>query len=144
MMADILTPEERSERMRLVKSKDTKPELVVRKLCRELEYKGYRVHRRDLPGKPDIAFIGRKLAIFVHGCFWHGHACHGKVRRPKSNLEYWNAKIERNRSRDIENISALERQGWKVLVVWECETKPSLRHELKGKLKRFLTESGSY
>ena len=118
---DKLTPDRRSENMRQIRGKDTVPELAVRKLCRELGFTGYRIHRKDLPGKPDLAWIGRKLAIFVHGCFWHGHECAEGIRKPKSNQDYWIPKIERNRERDIENIAALKAEGWKVLVVWECE-----------------------
>lgn len=135
-MVDTLSRQERSERMRLVRSKNTGPELIVRKLCRELGHKGYRLHRKHLPGKPDIAFIGRKIALFVHGCFWHGHDCHGKVRHPKSNLDYWLPKIERNIMRDAENITALEMRGWKVLIIWECETKHP--EQLASKLSNFL------
>ncbi|MDD5493756.1 MAG: very short patch repair endonuclease [Dehalococcoidia bacterium] len=135
-MTDTLSKQERSERMRLVKSKDTRPELVVRRLCRELSHKGYRLHRKDLPGKPDIAFIGRKVALFVHGCFWHGHDCHGRVRHPKSNQYYWRSKIDRNVARDVENIAALETLGWRVIVIWECETKHL--EQLAPKLINFL------
>lgn len=122
-MTDTLSMQDRSERMRLVKSKNTHPELVVRKLCRELGHKGYRLHRKDLPGKPDIVFMGRKLVIFVHGCFWHGHNCHGKIRHPKSNQDYWLPKIKRNEVRDAENIAMLEATGWRIIIIWECETK---------------------
>lgn len=122
-MTDILTPEERSARMRLVKSKNSVAELVVRKLCRNLGHSGYRLHRKDLPAKPDIAFIGRKVAVFVHGCFWHGHDCSGRVRLPKSRQNYWIPKIERNITRDKNNIAKLKMLGWRVLVIWECETK---------------------
>lgn len=122
-MVDTLTPEERSARMRLVKSMDTRPEIMVRRICRMLGHVGYRLYRKDLPGKPDLAFIKRKVAIFVHGCFWHGHDCHGQVRQPKSNQEYWFSKIRQNIARDTRNIAALQERGWKVLVVWECETK---------------------
>lgn len=136
-MIDTLSPTDRSARMRLVKSKDTHPELVVRKLCRDLSHRGYRLHRKDLPGKPDIAFVGRKVAVFVHGCFWHGHDCSGHVRQPKSKQDYWLPKIERNRARDAENLANLLENGWKVLVVWECETKKL--DELTSKISRFLT-----
>jgi DNA mismatch endonuclease (patch repair protein) len=118
---DKLTPDRRSENMRRIRGKDTAPELAVRKLCRELGFGGYRIHRKDLPGKPDLAWISRKLAVFVHGCFWHGHDCVEGIRKPKSNRDYWIPKIERNRERDIENIAALKAEGWKVLVIWECE-----------------------
>jgi DNA mismatch endonuclease (patch repair protein) len=122
-MTDILSPSERSALMRLVKSKNTVPELVVRRLCRNLGHKGYRLHRKGLPGKPDVVFVKRKLAIFVHGCFWHGHNCHGHVRQPKSKQSYWIPKIKRNCERDAENIAALNALGWQILIVWECETK---------------------
>jgi DNA mismatch endonuclease, patch repair protein len=135
-MTDTLSMQDRSERMRLVKSKNTHPELVVRKLCRELGHKGYRLHRKDLPGKPDIVFMGRKLVIFVHGCFWHGHNCHGKIRHPKSNQDYWLPKIKRNEARDAENIAMLEATGWRIIIIWECETKHVER--LTPKLANFL------
>lgn len=122
--------------MRLVKSKDTRPELVVRKLCRELGHGGYRLHRKDLPGKPDIAFIGKKLAIFVHGCFWHGHNCSGRIRLPKSRQDYWLPKIKRNCARDTENLAVLTESGWRVSVIWECETKKT--EELANKLAMFF------
>ena len=139
-MPDPLSPEERSARMRLVKSKDTQAELRVRALCRELGHSGYRLHRLELPGKPDIAFVGRRLALFVHGCFWHGHECSGKRREPKSNQDYWHPKIQRNIARDAEQISALAALGWQVLVIWECETRNT--KSLMLKLGRFLAHKG--
>lgn len=135
-MSDTLSQDERSVRMRMIKSKDTRPELIVRKICRDLGHRGYRLHRKDLPGKPDIAFVGSKVAIFVHGCFWHGHDCSGHVRLPKSKQDYWLPKIERNRARDVENLIDLTRNGWRVLVVWECETK--MVEDLTRKLAAFL------
>ena len=111
----------RSENMRRIRSRDTEPELVVRRALRQLGHVGYRLHRSDLPGRPDVAFVGRKKAIFVHGCFWHGHDCAEGARRPKSNADYWLPKIQRNRERDGENGQALEGGGWSVLVLWECE-----------------------
>ena len=108
--------------MRAVKSRDTKPELAVRKLLREFA-PGYRLQRADLPGKPDIACVKRKLAIFVHGCFWHGHDCTRGARAPKANADYWRDKIARNRARDIANVKALEALGWRPLVIYECELK---------------------
>ena len=128
----------RSENMRRIRSKDTAPELAVRKLCRELGFTGYRIHRKDLPGKPDLAWIGRKIAIFVHGCFWHGHDCAEGIRKPKSNRGYWIPKIERNQQRDTEDIYVLRKAGWRVLVVWECEV--SDRGRLDQRLKRFLLQ----
>lgn len=111
----------RSENMRRIRSKDTGPELVVRKLLRGLGFSGYRIHRKDLPGKPDVAFVGRKKAVMIHGCFWHGHDCKEGLREPKSNREYWLAKIEGNRERDKKHLTELEGKGWEVLTVWECE-----------------------
>ena len=120
--------------MSRIGSKHTKPELVVRSLLHRLGYR-FRLHRRDLPGRPDIVFVGRRKAIFVHGCFWHGHGCKiGKL--PKSNLEFWSAKVERNRQRDRENISKLEQVGWSVEEVWQCELKDF--QSLEAKLRTFL------
>ena len=109
--------------MRRVKSRDTGPELVVRRLLRELGRTGYRLDRRDLPGRPDIAFIGRKRAIFVHGCFWHGHDCKRGARAPKTNVAYWRGKIARNQARDAAAGDALDALGWTRLIIWECELK---------------------
>jgi len=131
-MVDNRTKASRSRLMSRIGSKHTKPELIVRSLLHRLGYR-YRLHRKELPGRPDIAFIGRKKAIFVHGCFWHGHGCKiGKL--PKSNLEFWNPKIERNRQRDSENISELEQIDWAVEVVWQCELRDfqSLEHRLRS------------
>ena len=133
---DKLSPERRSENMRRIRGKDTSPELTVRKLCRELGFTGYRIHRKELPGKPDLAWIGRKLAIFVHGCFWHAHDCSEGLRKPKSNQQYWIPKIERNRLRDAENIKNLRAAGWKVLIIWECELRESI--SLPKKILQFL------
>jgi DNA mismatch endonuclease (patch repair protein) len=126
----------RSENMRRITSRNTRPELVVRRLLRALGYRGYRLHRPDLPGRPDIAFIGRKKAVLVHGCFWHGHGCPEGARRPKSNQSYWGAKISRNRERDRECQQALKRLGWKVFTVWECDLKRAER--LAARLRKFL------
>ena len=117
-----MTSPERSATMRAVKSRDTGPELKVRKLLREIA-PGYRLHRADLPGKPDIVYGRRKLAIFVHGCFWHGHDCARGNRPPRDNADYWRAKIARNRARDARNLEALAALGWRTLVVYECELK---------------------
>ena len=123
--------------MSRIGSKHTKPELVVRSLLHRLGYR-FRLHRKDLPGRPDIVFIGRKKAIFVHGCFWHGHGCKiGKL--PKSNLDFWSSKIERNRVRDIEKRSELEQVGWAVEEVWQCEIKKI--QSLEGRLCSFLGPS---
>lgn len=133
---DKLSPEHRSENMRRIRGKDTSPELTVRKLCRELGFTGYRIHRKELPGKPDLAWIGRKLAIFVHGCFWHAHDCSEGLRKPKSNQHYWIPKIERNQLRDAENIKNLRAAGWKVLIIWECELREPI--SLPKKILQFL------
>lgn len=123
--------------MRQIRGKNTAPEIAVRQLCREIGFSGYRIHRKDLPGKPDLAWIGRKLAVFVHGCFWHGHDCAEGIRKPKTNRDYWIPKIDQNQRRDAENIMRLCAAGWDVIVVWECEL--SKKDYLKKKLKRFLT-----
>lgn len=133
---DKLSPEHRSNNMRNIRGKDTAPELAVRKLCRELGFSGYRIHRKELPGKPDLVWLGRKMAIFVHGCFWHGHDCPEGLRKPKSNRSYWIPKIERNQKRDTENVSNLRESGWHVLVIWECET--TNQGLLSGKLTEFM------
>lgn len=128
----------RSENMRRIRSKDTSPELVVRKLLRGLGFTGYRIHRKDLAGKPDVAFIGRKKAVMIHGCFWHGHNCKEGLRKPKSRLDYWLPKIEGNRWRDEKHRAELSAMGWSVLTVWECElADPAMVAE---KLAAFLKE----
>ncbi|BEH31534.1 very short patch repair endonuclease [Burkholderia pseudomallei] len=131
----------RSENMRRIRSKNTVPELTVRKLLRELGFTGYRLHRRELPGKPDIAFVGRKKAIMIHGCFWHGHECKEGMRRPKSNAEYWIPKIDRNRARDALHAEQLNQLGWRVLTLWECELRDY--SALAERLVAFMTEEAS-
>lgn len=126
----------RSDNMRRIKSKDTSPELHVRQVLRRLGWTGYRLHRKDLPGRPDIAFLGRKKAILIHGCFWHGHTCKEGVRTPRSNQDYWLPKIARNRSRDELKENELTELGWKVLTIWECELKPS--ETLSERLQEFM------
>jgi len=105
--------------MRAIRHKDTKPEIMVRRLLHRMGYR-FRVHRRDLPGKPDIVLPARRKIVLVNGCFWHGHEC--IPRLPKSRTEYWAPKIAGNRERDRRNVAALERLGWEVLVLWECAT----------------------
>ena len=107
--------------MRRIRGKNTGPELAVRGLLRAHGFTGYRLHRKDLPGRPDVAFIGRRKAILIHGRFWHGHDCKVGRREPKSNRDYWLPKIERNRRRDAAHQVELARLGWSVLTVWECE-----------------------
>lgn len=122
-MADTRTPEQRRRIMQSVGTKDTGPELVVRRVLHALGYR-FRLHRRDLPGKPDIVLPGRRKVIMVHGCLWHGHNC-PKGRLPKSREDYWGPKIAANRRRDVDKEKALRRLGWDVLTVWQCETKNS-------------------
>lgn len=132
-----LTPQQRSERMRRVRGRDTKPELAVRRVAYAIGYR-YRLHRRDLPGTPDLAFPARRKAIYVHGCFWHQHrdpSCR-LARMPKNNLEYWGPKLRRNVERDLENMAALAALGWEALVVWECQTRSI--EEVSDRLRAFL------
>jgi DNA mismatch endonuclease (patch repair protein) len=130
------TPEQRAAVMRAVKSRDTSPERAVRALLRSFA-PGYRLHRKDVPGNPDIAYLGRKQAIFVHGCFWHGHDCARGARAPKANADYWREKIARNRARDAAHLARLDAQGWRALTVWECELKE--KDTLEAKLRNFLS-----
>lgn len=120
--ADVFTPEKRSEVMRAVKSGDTKPELALRKALHALGYR-YRLHVKDLPGKPDLVLPKYRTVIFVHGCFWHGHSCKRGARVPKSNIDYWVEKIARNKARDRKNAAALRKLGWRVITLWECQLK---------------------
>jgi DNA mismatch endonuclease, patch repair protein len=119
---DVFTPAQRSAVMRAVPGKDSSAELKVRRLLTRMGLR-YRLHRRDLPGSPDVVFAGRRLALFVHGCFWHGHDCRRGARMPKTNADYWIAKVARNRARDTKVQAALAGQGWRAEVVWECELK---------------------
>lgn len=137
-MADQLTPERRSQNMAMIRARDTKPEMTVRRLLHRLGYR-FRLHKRGLPGRPDLVFASRKKVIFVHGCFWHQHASSTcKIaRRPKSRGEYWNAKLDRNVARDGEVKKALEKAGWKSLTLWECQIKK--RPEwVAGAARKFL------
>ena len=122
MTTDVFTPEQRSAVMRRVKGRDTRPELAVRRILRAAGI-GYRLGGAGLPGRPDVVMKGRRVAVFVHGCFWHGHHCARGSRQPKTNAGYWTAKIERNRRRDVEARTALEAAGWRVVTVWECDMK---------------------
>ena len=128
-------PTRRSATMRAVKSRDTTPELTVRALLRRFA-PFYRLHRKDVAGNPDIAYPGRKRAIFVHGCFWHGHDCARGARMPKANAAYWRAKIGGNRARDAANVAKLRGAGWDALTVWECELKDL--DTLERRLRAFL------
>jgi DNA mismatch endonuclease (patch repair protein) len=124
----------RSENMRAIRSEGMQPEMAVRRLVHRLGYR-YRLHRKDLPGKPDLAFASRQKVIFVHGCFWHGHNCH-RSHVPRSNELYWQAKIKRNRYRDRENLESLESLGWAALVIWECEVRDISR--ISARIRSFL------
>ena len=121
-MTDVYPPEKRSAVMRRVKGKDTTPELAVRRALTRLGAR-YRLHRKDLPGKPDIVLPGRRLALFIHGCFWHGHDCARGARVPKQNRDYWIGKVDRNRTRDVKSREALAALGWRVETIWECDLK---------------------
>lgn len=118
---DNLTPEQRSETMRRVRSKDTTPELLVRRAVHSLGFR-YALHGKSLVGHPDLVLKRLRTVIFVHGCFWHGHSCPG-AELPASNRSYWETKQTRNRLRDTRSIRALRKMGWKVLVIWECQTR---------------------
>lgn len=107
--------------MRRIHSKNTAPEIFVRRLLRQLGFTGYRIHYKVLPGKPDVVFIGRKKALFVHGCFWHGHDCKEGIRETKTNRDYWLPKIEKNRQRDAQHLADLNQLSWATLTIWECE-----------------------
>lgn len=129
------SPEVRRRTMQAVKSKNTAPELLVRRLAHKMGYR-FRLHRKDLPGKPDLVFPELHKAIFVHGCFWHGHNCARGARVPKANREYWTMKVARNRERDLKHIEELSEAGWKSLVIWECDLREGNR--LSTQIRRFL------
>lgn len=133
-MANKLNPERRSANMARIRSKNSKPEMIVRSLVHGMGYR-YRLHRKSLPGKPDLVFGPRRKAIFVHGCFWHQHSCR-EGRIPDSRREYWEPKLKRNTERDQEAVEKLQKCGWDVMVVWECETKDVDR--LKCRIQDFL------
>ena len=136
-MTDTVSKRERSRIMAAVKSKDTRPELAVRRLVHALGYR-YRLHAKTVPGSPDLVFPSRWKVVFVHGCFWHRHRCSEGRSMPASRVAYWKAKFERNQRRDAKNRRLLRKMGWTVLVVWECETIPRRLPNLESRLKRFL------
>ena len=134
---DTLSPIQRSERMRRIRGKDTKPEIRLRKLIHGMGYR-YRLHGRDLPGVPDLVFRSRKMVIFLHGCFWHRHpdpACK-LARLPKSRLDFWEPKLTTNAWRDECNNNRLAALGWRILTVWECELNG--QEKLKNRIRGFL------
>lgn len=136
-MTDTLSARERSKRMGRVRNKDTRPEMLVRSLTHRLGYR-FRLHRKDLPGRPDLVFPSRKKVVFVHGCFWHRHPlpdCR-LARMPKSKLDFWEPKLRGNRERDIENERRLHNLGWSVLTIWECQLGDL--DDLQARLQGFL------
>ena len=138
-MADVHTKAQRSFNMSRIRDKNTKPEILVRSMVHRMGYR-YRLHQKDLPGKPDLVLPRHKKVIFVHGCFWHMHNCkYGRVK-PATNADFWQKKREGNRERDKRNIRALKKQGWQVLIVWECQVKDA--GKLGGILWAFLGKAG--
>lgn len=136
---DCYSPRKRSDVMRQVKSRDTQPEMLVRRMLHQLGYR-YRLHSKDLPGRPDLVFRSRKKIIFVNGCFWHGHSCSRGKRVPANNRTYWIEKIARNKQRDLQNHRQLRRLGWSVTVVWECQLRNP--NKVKDRLCKFLGPVG--
>lgn len=134
---DTVPQSRRSEIMASVRSKNTAPEMVVRRLVFALGFR-YRLHGKNLPGRPDLVFHSRRKVIFVHGCFWHGHDC-ARGQRPSSNREFWERKLSRNQERDELTSGRLLDAGWNVLTIWECETRNI--NELKQRLLEFLSLS---
>ena len=139
-MADTKTPAERSENMSRIRSTNTKPEEIVRKYLFSHGFR-YRKNDKRYPGKPDIVLPKYRTIIFVNGCFWHMHGC-SRSRLPRSNQEYWKPKIERNIQRDAENQQKLEADGWKVIVVWECELKKRIAEERLSRLCDEIRKNG--
>ncbi|HZH30443.1 MAG TPA: very short patch repair endonuclease [Pyrinomonadaceae bacterium] len=136
-MPDVLTPEQRRYNMSLIRNRNTRPEMIVRSMVHRMGYR-YSLHRKELPGKPDLVFTRRRKIIFVHGCFFHMHDCpYGRVT-PKTNAEFWQTKRLSNVERDKRNRVALEQQGWKIFEVWECMTKPARIEKLPEILADFL------
>lgn len=133
---DSVTSQQRSINMSRIHGKDTKPEIMIRKWLWSNGYR-YRLHRKDIPGKPDIVLPGRKKVIFVHGCFWHKHQCK-YFKWPRTNFEFWKKKIEENARRDNRNYQLLVENNWRYLVVWECETKTKSPEKLFNKIKKYL------
>ena len=133
---DLVPPsEQRSRNMRAIRGSNTKPELLVRRMLHQMGYR-YRLHRKDLPGKPDIVFGPRRKVIFIHGCFWHGHACKYGQRVPKTNTEYWTSKINGNVERDRRQLEELSEASWTALTLWECELRDA--DAVRARLIAFL------
>ncbi|HUS47978.1 MAG TPA: very short patch repair endonuclease [Phycisphaerae bacterium] len=134
---DVLTSAQRSRCMSAIRNKDTKPELIVRRLVHSLGYR-YRLHRKDLPGRPDLTFPARRKVIFVHGCFWHRHRCRKGRSLPATRVGFWQAKLDSNKHRDADTRQKLRRVGWQVLVVWECQTAAEKLERLAKRISQFL------
>lgn len=134
---DPLTPAERSQRMARVQAKNSKPELVVRKLVHRLGFR-FRLHGGELPGCPDLVFPSRRKVLFVHGCYWHRHEGCSRCRLPKTRLDFWKPKLEANRERDLRNQAALDSLGWKWFIVWECQVSKAQLPFLSEAIVRFL------
>ncbi|ALJ09726.1 MAG: very short patch repair endonuclease [Pseudomonadota bacterium] len=135
MTTDVFSPEKRSAVMRRVKGRDTSPELAVRRVLRAAGI-GYRLGGQGLAGRPDLTMKGRRVAVFVHGCFWHGHDCPRGSRKPKANADYWGGKIARNRARDARSAETLTADGWRVVIVWECDLRtPDFAARLVAEIK---------
>ena len=135
MSADVVTPEQRSRNMSKIKGKNTKPEMTVRSMCHELGLR-YRLHRKDLPGTPDLVFPKHGLCLFVHGCFWHRHPGCKYAYTPKSRLDFWLPKLAKNVERDMKAKRALEVSGWRVSIIWECQTKN--RDTLRAEIQKLI------
>jgi DNA mismatch endonuclease (patch repair protein) len=133
-MGDVLTPAQRSKCMAAIRGTNTSPEIAVRRIAHQMSFR-FRLHAKELPGKPDLVFPRLRSVIFVHGCFWHQHTCNDG-HMPKTRLDYWKPKLKLNQDRDRRRRSQLRKLGWRVLVIWECQTKDSER--LRGRLKSFL------
>jgi DNA mismatch endonuclease, patch repair protein len=136
---DNLTPQQRKHAMKQVKGRNTAPELKVQQILKEMGYDNFQLHPENMVGKPDIIWADHHLALFIHGCFWHGHSCPRGARIPKTHRDYWQAKIERNFNRDQSNQALLTQTGWRILVIWECELKNT--DVIKEKIRKFLGTS---
>lgn len=141
-MSDVHTPKQRSFNMSQIKGRNTKPEMFVRSLVHRMGYR-FRLHRKDLPGKPDLVFPGMKKVIFVHGCFWHIHSCRYGQVIPRTNYEFWHTKRLSNVERDKRNLEVLESSGWKVLTIWECWIKDRQFGQIQTALEGFLGKKES-
>lgn len=142
-MGDVHTPSQRRFNMSRIRSRNTKPEMIVRSMVHKMGYR-YRLHNKKLPGKPDLTFAKRRKIIFVHGCFFHMHNCRYGEVVPSTNAKFWRTKRRGNVERDRKNVEALETNGWQVLVIWECMTKPTQIGDLPTILENFLKEGRTY